>query len=951
MNRSLLVLLLFVLAGVTLPAQEPSRPDHAERARPRLEKEYKREIDPYPYIQRAPGPTISSEFGLFLNTNLIVQESSLHPVPQNESSIAINPVAPNFLISSAVDFRGNYAYISSNGGRTWKNVHLGNVNDNWRTGNDPSVAYDYEGNGYVMYGAFPASGIASGQSGVYLAKTSDNGETWQRHIIVIEHKGTMTPDSAFEDKYYIEIDNSSTSPYRGYVYTPWKRVIDRDSSTQIVVARSTDRGLTWHVPVPVSPRKPGTSLDTTFGQSFPITTTGPDGALYVAWNDGPIRSIGFVKSTDGGVTFTSPTYPVQGYPTLGTARAVDGSVYHVLKGTFRAETYPTMMADNSNSPRRGWLYLVYAAGLTPDIHFTRSTDGGVTWSQPKVIQSETRGDQWWPWLAVDQTNGDIAVMYSDSRNDPANILVDTYVGYSSDGGETWIDRRTTDYMSDFRKNGSVDSIFAGDYSGIAFHAGKVYPSFFDTREDYDVYTAVVDLRQPYPVENFVARGKFTTPQEVTLTWRNPEMETVFGLPISGYTLVLSRNGVYRTTLPAGTTFYKDEGLIYDSNYVYTIHVAVGEDTSVARTVTFRPRDMQLPAAPIVERVADHKPQVDLLIRMPGVRADSATPLENLKAYRIYNEAGSLIQEQALTPGDTGRVITATLSPGARGYYKYRVSVIDASAPENESALTDTIIVYAGDLTPYQESFDGVKPKFLVTGGWNETNTLALSAPNSITDSPDGLYLGRRNDYFQIYPVAMTRPIDLRFAHIAIVDAGDSAALEISYDSGATWSILRTYNFRSSDSWLDKKADPGDWQQETVTLQHPNQGPSAIGVVRFRLWTNSLVHLDGWYIDDISFGQPAGVEAESGGEDVFTSRAYPNPASGAAIIEYRLSSAADVRVRILDVMGREIRTLVDARREAGPHAVTLDGASLPNGVYFYEIAAGGRTGRGRIILSH
>ena len=66
------------------------------------------------------------------------------------------------------------------------------------------------------------------------------------------------------------------------------------------------------------------------------------------------------------------------------------------------------------------------------------------------------------------TNGDIAVMYSDSRDDAANILVRTYVSYSSDGGITWTDRRVGDGNSDLRNNPFAGNTFAGDYSGCDF---------------------------------------------------------------------------------------------------------------------------------------------------------------------------------------------------------------------------------------------------------------------------------------------------------------------------------------------------------------------------------------------------------------------------------------------------------------------------------------------------
>lgn len=945
--------LLFLLSAVGAFAQPddggsvPGRPDHRERARPSLSEEYREKEgrqERYPYLQSAT-PTINTEFGLFLNRNMVVETTQR---PQNESSIAINPLAPNVLLSSAVDERGARVYISLDGGRSWRDTTFGNVNSNWRTGNDPSVAFDHEGNGYVMYGAFPG-GNPSGQSGVYVAKTSDNGATWLRHLVVIEHKGVMTPDSAFEDKYYIEIDNSPTSPRRGTMYTPWKRVIDRDTSTQIVVARSTDRGLTWSPPVAVSPRKRGTSLDTTFGQSFPITTTGPDGTLYVCWNDGPIRSIGFAKSTDGGLTFTPPSYPVQGYPTLGTTRLNRGSVYHVLKGTFRAETYPTIMADNSNSARRGWLYLAWAAGRNPNIYFARSTDGGGSWSAPKIIHTDTINDQWWPWLSVDETTGDIAVMYSDSRNDPQNILIDTYISLSRDGGDTWIDRRATDFMSDFRDN-PYEGIFAGDYSGNAFHAGKVYPSFLDTREDNDVYTALVNTRQPYPVENLAVRGN---PGDLTLarlSWDyTKKTETIFGYPISNYSFVVYRNGSQIATLDAATTEYTDPGRAPDSVYTYAVRVAVGADSSIDRSVQYSAAAAMLPLRPTVLEVNAYRPRAEFVVRVPGLRADSTTPLANIRGYRLYRD-GALLKEVALTAADTGRTITIADEPAERGYYRYTITIFDGSEPSRESAPTDTIITYAGETTPYTERFDGAaKPRFLYSGAWGTTDAISLSAPNCATDSPGADYMGRRNTAMQIYPVTMNGPVELRYAEIGIVDPGDTAMLEVSYDRGDSWLLLRTTSTQNDPAWADRKADAGDWRQQFITLTHPTPGPTAVAVVRFRLVTGTLTNLDGWYVDDISFGQPAGVGADEGAGR-FSARAWPNPARDAAIIEYTLASRAAVSVRVTDVVGREVRRYEPGDQESGRHAVTFDGAGLPAGVYLYEVRAGSETARGRVVLT-
>ena len=957
MNRRYVLPFLTILAAAlpiaaqpiaTQPATQrpdstvaPARPDHAERARPSLDRKRVRKEVP-PYLMQV-FRTVENPY--FVNRAAVI-EPATSSQPQNESSIAINPLRPNVLFASAVDYRnGAWAYISTNSGQSWRNVSLGDVRTGWPTGNDPSVAFDHLGHGYVMYGALVRNNpdpTRNGQSGIYISKSTDDGVTWTKHIPVIEHQGAMTRDSALEDKYYIEIDRSTASPRLGWMYTPWKRVIDADSSTQIMFSRSTDGGATWGAPVAVSPRKPGTSLDTTFGQSFPITACGPDGVVYVVWHDGPIRSIGFARSNDGGATFTSPRYPVQGNPTHGTAKKVGNDVYHVLKNTFRAETYPTIMVDNSSSVRRGWIYLAWAAGETPDVRFIRSSDGGETWSAPKVIHSVTTNDQFWPWLSVDQTNGDIAVMYSDSRHDTANIFIDQYVSYSSDGGDTWIDRRATDAMSDFRQNPFQSGIFAGDYSGNAFLDGKIYPSFLDTRtddgrRDNDVYVSLVNVRQPYPVDSLRAIIDPIGLTSLELRWALPAtMETIFGRPISDYTIVVERDSMPLAVLPPGTTSLAQTDLEHSRLYRYGVSIATPTDTSIKRLLAVRAGGALEPAAPELLSATSDLDTVFLTFRTPSFRADGQVPLANFDAIRIYRD-GAARQEVPFFTTDTGRTVTVRDVVRERGYYRYFITALDTLDPQNESAPSDTLAVYAGSFDHYVETFGDPAPRFLYSGDWGTTDSLALSPPYSLTDSPQGDYRPRVTTSVQIYPARLTEPLSnfLIFSHIAIVDPSDTAFVEYRFGDDTTWTIARTYDWTSDPRWSDSSADAGDWQFEMLTLNGTSPGDSIV-TVRFRLKTNTFRHGDGWYLDDVGFTTEGGVDDEASGGIATVAR--PNPFRGATIIEYAMRTAGEARLRVVDVLGRTVRTVDLGRREPGRHSYTLDGTGLTPGAYYYEISA-------------
>ncbi len=67
--------------------------------------------------------------------------------------------------------------------------------------------------------------------------------------------------------------------------------------------------------------------------------------------------------------------------------------------------------------------------------------------------------------------------------------------------------------------------------------------------------------------------------------------------------------------------------------------------------------------------------------------------------------------------------------------------------------------------------------------------------------------------------------------------------------------------------------------------------------------------------------------------------YPNPFNPATTINYQLPTSAMVTLKVYDVVGREVATLVNARQDAGRYNVVFNASTLASGVYFYRLQAG------------
>ncbi len=68
--------------------------------------------------------------------------------------------------------------------------------------------------------------------------------------------------------------------------------------------------------------------------------------------------------------------------------------------------------------------------------------------------------------------------------------------------------------------------------------------------------------------------------------------------------------------------------------------------------------------------------------------------------------------------------------------------------------------------------------------------------------------------------------------------------------------------------------------------------------------------------------------------------YPNPFNPTTTIEFALPKQSNVTLKLFDILGREVATLVDDELESGVHKINFDGKDLASGIYFYRIHAEG-----------
>ena len=117
-------------------------------------------------------------------------------------------------------------------------------------------------------------------------------------------------------------------------------------------------------------------------------------------------------------------------------------------------------------------------------------------------------------------------------------------------------------------------------------------------------------------------------------------------------------------------------------------------------------------------------------------------------------------------------------------------------------------------------------------------------------------------------------------------------------------------------------------------------------------TNPDGILFGYLVKEIFlyYSKPTSVESEKSIDDGFNLlQNYPNPFNPSTTLSFVIGHSSFVALKVYDVIGKEVATLVNEEKPAGSYEVTWNAANLSSGVYFYQLKAGSYTATKKLLL--
>ncbi len=162
----------------------------------------------------------------------------------------------------------------------------------------------------------------------------------------------------------------------------------------------------------------------------------------------------------------------------------------------------------------------------------------------------------------------------------------------------------------------------------------------------------------------------------------------------------------------------------------------------------------------------------------------------------------------------------------------------------------------------------------------------------------------------------------------IFAASGGRGIYMSTDEGLSWQMLRT---------------DGLFNRYFISLAVDDDGYVYVGTAGAGVFRST---------HPVVTGMPANKNGNDAGYELHQN--YPNPFNSSTMITYQLSMNAKARITICNLLGQEVRTLMNARQKAGQHKVVWDGRdnsgrTVASGVYLYRLEVGRQVKTRKLVL--
>jgi hypothetical protein len=883
-------------------------------------------------------PPIIENVGLSSSTDIHVFPSPNH---QSETSIAVNWCnSVNMLIGANVVGGFSYTqgyYYSESCGLLWDGNDAIPPGDVFTS--DPAIAYDANNignpNGYsnAFFNYLSWNGISFQ---VKVQKSTNGGSTWSA--------GVQIPSVGDPDKNHMIADPTGSS-YSNNLYVAYTDFTFFPGSP-IKASRSTNGGASFTTPLNIS-----MGVTSHFSQGVNLSV-GPAGEVYAVWavyddwndndpNTWDEEAIGFAKSTNGGLTWETPSRirEIEGIRGWWTHKNPTGE-------PIRVNSFPSMAIDRSGGPFHGHMYLVWANKGTgvdkADIHLSKSTNGGATWSVPaRVNNDNTTYDQWMPWISVSPL-GRITVAFLDSRNDnthPVNQATETWIAQSTDGGNSFENLRVSDVSFIPSPIPNTATGYMGDYIGVTTKPGSAYTCWTDNRSGpFQIY---LDIHESYLAD-----------LENVATWnRSPfALATANG---SGPKLVYAGGKWHRV-------FQVNEHIAYSSStndgITWTGHDLInGSATGWLSNpslhysgnklhVVFRTDNSQVYYVRGTTGAVWEEPRV-LVTAGGAVTGISSSVDANGICHVVYTTAGS-------GPSGNSYVVYGTFNtsdpnPVLGGIVNLASSYGALTSPGitvDANNLPHAVWTGAGDV------FYRFKSGSTWSSSSNISNTTTTSSLPTISYGNNSIHAawqenltGNREIYYKSKIVGGTWGTVQNLSNNSTPSVEPSLIGSVGGEPLVVWadSIGSNYDTRYKQP---VSGASGSFTATSLQSHHPVFGARAItnGARVVLMCTDGSSSLYQIVTDKRDFTSSSKAVADEKGTTnesqgrVILYQNYPNPFNPATVLTFELPREGQVELKVFDLIGRELSTLVDGVLGEGRHSVELDASSFSSGIYLYRL---------------